>query len=72
MMGLLEGHTVLDGLPFPSRPYYHGVPWFLAPSMFAYRMIDAIGFCGSRALFNLHNRCIACQYDNIGKLKASV
>ena len=43
MLGLKEGRTALDGLPFPSRPYYHGRPWFLAPSVFAYRMIDAIG-----------------------------
>jgi glycine/D-amino acid oxidase-like deaminating enzyme len=43
MLGFEEGRTALDGLPFPSRPYYHGRPWFLAPSVFAYRMLDAIG-----------------------------
>jgi glycine/D-amino acid oxidase-like deaminating enzyme len=43
MTGLAEGHTALDGLEFPSRPYYHGNPWFLAPSVFAYRMSDALG-----------------------------
>jgi glycine/D-amino acid oxidase-like deaminating enzyme len=43
MLGLKEGRTALDGLPFPSRPYYYGIPWFLAPSVFAYRVIDAIG-----------------------------
>jgi glycine/D-amino acid oxidase-like deaminating enzyme len=43
MLGLEEGRTALDGLPFPSRPYYHGKPWFLAPSVFAYRVADAIG-----------------------------
>jgi glycine/D-amino acid oxidase-like deaminating enzyme len=43
MLGLAEGRTALDGLPFPSRPYYYGKPWFLAPSVFAYRMIDALG-----------------------------
>jgi glycine/D-amino acid oxidase-like deaminating enzyme len=43
MLGLAEGRTALDGLPFPSRPYYRGNPWFLAPSVFAYRLIDAIG-----------------------------
>src|SRR5450755_483265 len=43
MLGLKEGQTALDGLPFPTRPYYYGKPWFLAPSVFAYRMIDAIG-----------------------------
>ncbi len=43
MLGLAEGRTALDGLPFPSRPYYHGNPWFLAPSVFAYRMLDSLG-----------------------------
>ena len=43
MLGLGEGRTALDGLPFPSRPYYHGNPWFLAPSVLAYRLIDAAG-----------------------------
>jgi glycine/D-amino acid oxidase-like deaminating enzyme len=43
MLGLAEGRTALDGLPFPSRPYYRGNPWFLAPSVFAYRLIDAVG-----------------------------
>ena len=43
MLGLKEGQTALDGLPFPSRPYYYGRPWFLAPSVLAYRMIDAVG-----------------------------
>ncbi len=43
MLGLEAGRTALDGLVFPSRPYYHGKPWFLAPSVLAYRMIDTIG-----------------------------
>jgi glycine/D-amino acid oxidase-like deaminating enzyme len=43
MLGLAEGRTALDGLPFPSRPYYRGNPWFLAPSVFAYRLLDAVG-----------------------------
>jgi glycine/D-amino acid oxidase-like deaminating enzyme len=43
MVGLEEGRTALDGLPFPSRPYYYGKPWFLAPSVLAYRVIDAVG-----------------------------
>lgn len=43
MMGLAEGRTALDDLPFPSRPYYAGVPWFLAPSVLAYRALDALG-----------------------------
>lgn len=43
MLGLKEGRTALDGVPFPSRPYYRGKPWFLAPSVFAYRTFDALG-----------------------------
>jgi glycine/D-amino acid oxidase-like deaminating enzyme len=43
MAGLPEGRTALDGLPFPSRPYYFGVPWFMAPSVFVYRTLDAAG-----------------------------
>jgi glycine/D-amino acid oxidase-like deaminating enzyme len=43
MLGLAEGRTALDGLEFPTRPYYWGYPWFLAPSVFAYRLIDALG-----------------------------
>jgi glycine/D-amino acid oxidase-like deaminating enzyme len=43
MLGLKEGRTALDGLPFQSRPYYHGKPWFLAPSVLAYRLFDAAG-----------------------------
>lgn len=43
MLGLDAGGTALDGLPFPSRPYYRGTPWFLAPSVLAYRLLDGIG-----------------------------
>jgi glycine/D-amino acid oxidase-like deaminating enzyme len=43
MLGMPEGRTALDGLPFPSRPYYRAKPWFLAPSVLAYRAMDALG-----------------------------
>jgi glycine/D-amino acid oxidase-like deaminating enzyme len=43
MMGLAAGRTAMDGLAFPSRPYYAGTPWFLAPSVLAYRTMDALG-----------------------------
>lgn len=42
MAGLADGRTALDGLPFPSRPYYFGAPWFLAPSVWVYRTLDAM------------------------------
>ena len=43
MAGLSDGRTALDGLPFPSRPYYFGSPWFLAPSVWVFRTLDAVG-----------------------------
>lgn len=43
MAGLACGRTALDGLPFPTRPYYRGTPWFLAPSVWAYRTLDSVG-----------------------------
>lgn len=43
MLDLAQGRTALDGLRFASRPFYYGVPWFLAPSVLAYRLMDAAG-----------------------------
>lgn len=43
MLGLADGRTAFDGLPFPSRGYYHGRPWFLAASIATYRMADSLG-----------------------------
>ena len=43
MLGLPEGRTAFDNLEFQTRPLYSGVPWFLAPSMFYYRALDALG-----------------------------
>jgi len=43
MVGDPRGRTALDGLPFPSRPFYHGMPWFLAPTILAYRWFDKLG-----------------------------
>lgn len=33
--------TVFSDIPFESRPYYWGNPWFLTPSILYYRMVDA-------------------------------
>lgn len=41
VLGSKTGDTPLDGIPFTTRPFYHGFPWFLAPSMMAFRMLDA-------------------------------
>ena len=43
ILGLKEGHTALDSLSFATRPLYDGRPWFLAPSVAAYRALDALG-----------------------------
>jgi len=37
------GESVLRNLPFPSRPYYAGRPWFLPPAVVAYRLLDRLG-----------------------------
>jgi glycine/D-amino acid oxidase-like deaminating enzyme len=44
VLGLEEGRTALDGLDFPTRPFYTGVPWFLAPTLVWYRLRDRINF----------------------------
>jgi len=41
--GAPEAATALDGLPFPTRPYYSGRPWFLAPAVWANGTLDRIG-----------------------------
>lgn len=40
VLGRAEGETAFDGLPFPTRPFYTGNPWFLAPSIRYYRWRD--------------------------------
>jgi glycine/D-amino acid oxidase-like deaminating enzyme len=43
VLGREEGATAFDGLPFGSRPFYRGNPWFLAPSVAYYRWRDRSG-----------------------------
>lgn len=40
VLGLKEGQTAFDDLPFPSRPLYTGTPWFLPPVVAWYRWRD--------------------------------
>ena len=40
VLGLAEGRTALDNLPFQTRPLYTGKPWFLTPSIRYYRWRD--------------------------------
>ena len=39
--GLSQGNTVLTELEFQTRPFYSGEPWFLAPSILYYRLLDS-------------------------------
>ncbi|MCB2135864.1 MAG: FAD-binding oxidoreductase [Rhodobacteraceae bacterium] len=40
----LDGHeTGLEKLRFPTRPFYSGNPWFLVPTVMAYRLRDRFG-----------------------------
>jgi glycine/D-amino acid oxidase-like deaminating enzyme len=43
VLGLSAGHTGLNAVSFPSRPFYRGDPWFLAPTVAYYRWRDTIG-----------------------------
>lgn len=40
VLGLREGRTALDDLPFPTRPFYTGRPWFLPTAVAYYRWRD--------------------------------
>jgi glycine/D-amino acid oxidase-like deaminating enzyme len=35
--------SALERIAFPTRPFYRGNPWFLAPSIYLYRMRDRFG-----------------------------
>lgn len=40
VLGLAEGATAFDDLPFPTRPLYTGKPWFLPAAVAWYRWVD--------------------------------
>jgi glycine/D-amino acid oxidase-like deaminating enzyme len=40
VLGLAEGKTAFDDLPFPTRPLYGGKPWFLPAIVSWYRFQD--------------------------------
>ncbi|MEM1429699.1 MAG: FAD-binding oxidoreductase [Pseudomonadota bacterium] len=42
--GLDDADTVFDTPTFPTRPFYTGTPWFLAPSVLVYRIRDRFGW----------------------------
>ncbi|PIB24731.1 oxidoreductase [Amylibacter kogurei] len=40
--GLRDKASAFDDVPFRTRPYYFGHPWFLVPSVMAYRLRDRL------------------------------
>ena len=40
VLGLAEGKTAFDDLPFPTKPLYTGNPWFLPAVVSWYRWRD--------------------------------
>ena len=43
VLGRSEGRTAFDDLPFPTRPFYRGRPWFLPAMVAYYRWRDGRG-----------------------------
>ena len=43
VLGDAGGHTAFDELPFQTRPFYDGEPWFLAGAVLWYRLMDRWG-----------------------------
>lgn len=44
VLGRVAGKTAFDGLPFPTRPFYNGLPWFLPSVVAWYRWRDRLEF----------------------------
>jgi len=42
VLGKPEGRTALDGVSFPTRPFYNGNPWFLGPAIVYYKIRDRL------------------------------
>ncbi len=42
LLGRPEGRTPFDNCTFRTRPLYGGYPWFLAPSIMWYRLLDRL------------------------------
>ncbi len=42
VLGKPEGRTGLDGISFPTRPFYSGDPWFLGPAIVYYKVRDRL------------------------------
>ena len=42
IIGDPEGFSVLSSIPFPTRIYYQGNPWFLSTAVAGYRLLDQL------------------------------
>lgn len=42
ILGDSDGATAFDDLAFPTRPYYHGSPWFLSTAVAFFRLRDKL------------------------------
>lgn len=50
VLGLPQGRTAFDDLPFTTRPLYTGTPWFLPPMVAWYRWRDRMQYQRARAM----------------------
>ncbi len=50
VLGLGDGQTAFDELPFPTRPLYTGKPWILPPVVAWYRWRDRMQYEKSKAV----------------------
>jgi glycine/D-amino acid oxidase-like deaminating enzyme len=44
VLGMKEARTGFDDIGFPTRPFYDGKPWFLAPMVAFYRWRDRLSW----------------------------
>ena len=57
VLGLKEGSTAFDDLPFPTRPLYSGTPWFLPAMVAWYRWRDQVEWARAKQGKGLYQRC---------------
>ena len=43
MLGDEAGRTAFDDMPFDTRPFYNGKPWFIPALLLWHRMADRLG-----------------------------
>jgi len=52
VLGKAEGKTAFDNLPFPTRPFYTGNPWFLPATVKMYQWRDTLQCKYAKAMSN--------------------